>query len=36
LIQDGKKIVFQIPAGSEIVAIDPIPEQVSIDDYVAG
>jgi len=29
LQQDGKKIVFQIPAGSEIVAIDPIPEQLS-------
>jgi hypothetical protein len=31
LIQDGKKIVFQIPAGSEIVAIDPIPAQISKD-----
>jgi hypothetical protein len=31
LIQDGKKIVFQIPAGSEIVAIDPIPVQISKD-----
>ena len=31
LIQDGKKIVFQIPAGSEIVAIDFIPEQLSKD-----
>jgi hypothetical protein len=29
LIQDGKKILFQIPAGSEIVAIDPIPEELS-------
>ena len=31
LIQDGKKIVFQIPAGSEIVAFDPIPEELSKD-----
>jgi hypothetical protein len=31
LIQDGKKIVFQIPAGSEIVAIDRIPAQISKD-----
>ena len=31
LQQDGKKIVFQIPEGSEIVAIDPIPEQLSKD-----
>jgi hypothetical protein len=31
LIQDGKKIVFQIPAGSEIVAVDPIPEKISND-----
>ena len=31
VIQDGKKIVFQIPAGSEIVAVDPIPEQLSKD-----
>jgi hypothetical protein len=31
LSQDGKNIVFQIPAGSEIVAIDPIPEQLSKD-----
>jgi hypothetical protein len=31
LIQDGKKIVFQIPAGSEILAVDPIPDQLSKD-----
>ena len=31
LIQDGKAIVLQIPAGSEIVAIDPIPAQISKD-----
>ena len=30
-IQDGRKIVFMIPAGSEIIAVDPIPEQLSKD-----
>jgi hypothetical protein len=31
LIQDGKKIVFQLPAGSDIFAINPIPKELSKD-----
>ena len=31
VVKDGQKVVFLIPAGSDILAIDPIPEELSKD-----